>query len=168
MMLLMHAELEALICSGPVAGGEHTYALMGRRVPGGRRPGRAEALAAIALRYFTGHGPATERDLAHWASLTVTDVRAGLAQVRGQLGSFEHDGRTFWHAPGQEPPGGPGEPAGHLLRSSTRRTAGTRTPAGCSTPPATCREAGRRPYWSPVRTEVIRWVLKPSQCIRPT
>ena len=23
-------------------------------------------------------------------------------------------------------------------------------------------------YWRPVRTEVMRWVLKPSQCIRPT
>jgi winged helix DNA-binding protein len=116
MMLLMHAELEALICSGPVAGQEHTYALMGQRVPGARRPGRAEALAEIALRYFTGHGPATERDLAYWASLTVTDVRAGLAQVRDQLGSFGHEGRTFWHAPGQEPPAGPGQPAGHLLQ----------------------------------------------------
>ena len=23
-------------------------------------------------------------------------------------------------------------------------------------------------YWSPARTDVMRWVLKPSQCIRPT
>jgi hypothetical protein len=116
MMLVMHAELEGLICSGPVAGGEHTYALMDKRVPSPRRLGRDEALAEIALRYFTGHGPATERDLVYWASLTVTDVRAGLAHVRGKLGSFQHDGRTFWHAPGEEPPSGPQEPAGHLLQ----------------------------------------------------
>jgi hypothetical protein len=116
MMLVMHAELEGLICSGPVAGGEHTYALMDKRVPSPRRLGRDEALAEIALRYFTGHGPATERDLVYWASLTVTDVRAGLAQVRDKLGSFQHDGRTFWHAPGEEPPSGPQEPAGHLLQ----------------------------------------------------
>jgi hypothetical protein len=114
MMLLMHAELEGLICSGPPAGGEHTYALMDQPVPAPRRLGRSEALAEIALRYYTGHGPATARDLAYWASLTLTDVRAGLAQVRDQLQSFEHDGRTYWHAPG-EPPAGPGEPAGHLL-----------------------------------------------------
>ena len=116
MMLVMHAELEGLVCSGPVAGGEHTYALMDQRVPSPRRLGRDEALAEIALRYFTGHGPATERDLVYWASLTVTDVRAGLAQVRDKLGSFQHDGRTFWHAPGEEPPSGPQEPAGHLLQ----------------------------------------------------
>jgi hypothetical protein len=114
MILLMHAELESLICSGPPAGGEHTYALMDQRVPAPRRPGRDEALAEIALRYYTGHGPATERDLAYWATLTLTDVRAGLAQVRDQLQSFGHDGRTYWHAPG-EPPAAAGKPAGHLL-----------------------------------------------------
>lgn len=115
MILLAHAELDGLICSGPVAGGEHTYALMDERVPAPRRLGRAEALAELALRYFTGHGPATERDLAYWATLTLTDVRAGLQQVRDQLGSFQHDGRTFWHLPG-EPPSGPQQPAGHLLQ----------------------------------------------------
>jgi len=115
MILLAHAELGGLICSGRVAGGEHTYAVMGERVPAPRRPGRAEALAELALRYFTGHGPATERDLAYWATLTLTEVRTGLAQVRDRLGSFRHDGRTFWHAPG-EAPGGPQEPAGHLLQ----------------------------------------------------
>ncbi len=115
MILLAHAELDGLICSGRVAGGEHTYALLGERVPAPRRPGRTEALAELALRYFTGHGPATERDLAYWATLTLTDVRAGLAQVRDRLGSFQHDGRTFWHPPG-DAPGGPQQPAGHLLQ----------------------------------------------------
>ena len=90
-------------------------ALLDERVPVARRPGRTEALAELALRYFTGHGPATERDLAYWATLTLTDVRAGLQQVRDQLGSFQHDGRTFWHAPG-DAPGGPQEPAAHLLQ----------------------------------------------------
>jgi hypothetical protein len=95
MILLAHAELGGLICSGPVVEGEHTYALMDQRVPTPRRLGRTEALAALALRYFTGHGPATERDLAYWATLTLTDVRIGLQQVRDQLDSFDHDGRTF-------------------------------------------------------------------------
>jgi hypothetical protein len=115
MILLAHAELGGLVCSGQVAGGEHTYALMDERVPAPRRLGRTEALAELAVRYFTGHGPATERDLAYWATLTLTDVRAGLVQVRDQLGSFQHDGRTFWHAPG-DPPCGPLKPAGHLLQ----------------------------------------------------
>jgi hypothetical protein len=120
MLLLAHAELDGLICSGPPADGEHTYALLSERVPAPRRLDRSEALAEIALRYFTGHGPATERDLAYWATLTLTDVRAGLAEVRHRLDSFEHDGRTFWHAGGADAgrgdAGGPQEPAGHLLQ----------------------------------------------------
>lgn len=115
MILLAHAELQGLICGGGVLDGEHTYALMSARVPAPRRLDRDEALAELALRYFTGHGPATERDLAYWATLTLTDVRTGLAQVRDRLESFPHDGRTFWHAPGAAPPG-PGEPSGHLLQ----------------------------------------------------
>ena len=115
MILLAHAELDGLICSGTVIGGEHTYALMAERVPARRRLDRAEALAELAVRYFTGHGPATERDLAYWATLTLTDVRAGLHQVRDRLDSFHHNGRTFWHAPA-DPPDGPQEPAGHLLQ----------------------------------------------------
>jgi hypothetical protein len=73
-------------------------------------------LARIAQRYFTSHGPATVKDLAYWATITITDVRRGLAAVEDQLVSFDHDGRTFWHAPGQEPPDGPGRPGGHLLQ----------------------------------------------------
>jgi hypothetical protein len=115
MILLAHAELDGLICSGTIADGEHTYALMGERVRAPRRLGRAEALAELALRYFTGHGPATERDLAYWATLTLTDVRVGLQQVRARLDSFQHDGRIFWHAPG-DAPGGPQQPAAHLLQ----------------------------------------------------
>jgi hypothetical protein len=84
-------------------------------VPAPRRLGRAEAAAELAWRYFTGHGPATERDLAYWATLTLTDVRTGLAQVRDRLDSFQHDGRTFWHTPG-DAPGGPHQPAAHLLQ----------------------------------------------------
>lgn len=115
MILLAHAELGGLICSGRPADGEHTYALMEQRVPAPRRLDRDAALAELALRYFTGHGPATERDLAYWATLTLTDVRTGLAQVRDRLDAFEHDGRTFWHAPG-EMPTGPQQPTGHLLQ----------------------------------------------------
>jgi hypothetical protein len=115
MILLAHAELDGLICNGKVAGGEHTYALMSERVPAPRRLGRAEALAELALRYFTGHGPATERDLAYWASLTLGEARAGLEHVRDQLQSFQHDGRTFWHAPGDAPSGFQ-EPTAHLLQ----------------------------------------------------
>ena len=116
MLLLAHVELNLLVCSGRPADGTHTYARFEDRLPSPRRLDREEALGELALRYFTGHGPATDRDLAYWATLTLGDVRRGLAQVRDRLGSFEHDGRTFWHAAGDAPPTAPQQPAGHLLQ----------------------------------------------------
>ncbi|WP_164990343.1 winged helix DNA-binding domain-containing protein [Agromyces albus] len=114
MLLMAHLELHALVCSGVPRDGEHTYALFADRVPAPRQLERDESLAELALRYFTSHGPATERDLAYWATLTLTDVRRGLAIAADRLGSFEHDGRTFWHAPGAAPDAA--APAGHLLQ----------------------------------------------------
>lgn len=114
MLLLGRLEVLGLVCSGAPRDGEHTYALFADRVPTPRRLDRDEALAEIALRYFTSHGPATERDLAYWATLTVTDVRRGIAAASDQLASFEHDGRTFWHAPGDAPVSA--SPSGHLLQ----------------------------------------------------
>lgn len=116
MLLLAFLELGRLVCSGRWREGAHTYALFADRVPSPRRLGRDEALAELALRYFTGHGPATERDLAYWATLTISDVRQGLGQVRDRLASFDHDGRTFWHAPGDPPPAKRMTPGGHLLQ----------------------------------------------------
>lgn len=115
MILLGHIELDQLICSGRPRDGEHTYALFADRIPQPRRLDREAALAELALRYFTSHGPATDRDLAYWATLTLGDVRRGLDAVRDQLEFFEHDGRTYWYA-GDRPEAAPGEPAGHLLQ----------------------------------------------------
>jgi hypothetical protein len=115
MLLLAQTELDRLVCSGRPRSGTHTYALFADRVREPARLDREEALGELALRYFTGHGPATVRDLSYWATLTVTDVRRGLTQVEDRLESFEHDGLTFWHAPG-EAPRSPLEPAGHLLQ----------------------------------------------------
>lgn len=116
MLLLALLELDRLICSGRPVEGTHTYAHFADRVPSAHRLDRDAALAELALRYFTGHGPATERDLAYWATLTLSDVRRGLMQVRDRLASFDHDGRTFWHALEDPPPSGTAVPEGHLLQ----------------------------------------------------
>jgi hypothetical protein len=116
MLLLALLELDRLVCSGRRLEGAHTYAPFADRVPSARRLDRDEALAELSLRYFTGHGPATERDLAYWATLTLSDVRRGLSQVRDRLASFDHEGRTFWHASELPPPTRSGGPTGHLLQ----------------------------------------------------
>ena len=116
MHLLGELELQGLLCSGAPVEGVHSYALLAERVPSPRRLDREQALAELALRYATGHGPVTTDDLAYWATLTLTDARAGLAAVADRLECFDHDGRTFWHAPGEEPPAAPQRPVAHLLQ----------------------------------------------------
>ena len=113
-LMLMNAEIEALICSGALRGNQQTYALLDERAPDGKRLEREEALAEVARRYFSGHGPATERDLAYWATLTLTDVRRGLAAAGEDLQRLDHDGRTYWFT--EPPDDAPPEPRGHLLQ----------------------------------------------------
>jgi len=97
--LVMHAELDALIVSGPRRGKQHTYALLDERVPPAKARTRDEALAELTRRYFIGHGPAQARDFAWWSGLTMADARAGLALIGGALRREELDGRTWWSSP---------------------------------------------------------------------
>lgn len=102
-LLLAFLEVRGVITSGAPRDGVHTYARFADRVPAPRRLDRDEALAELAQRYLTSHGPATERDLSYWATLTLADVRRGIAGAGDRLASFEHDGRTFWHGAGDAP-----------------------------------------------------------------
>ncbi len=59
--IMMHAELEGLICSGGLKGKHHTYSLLEERAPNARKLNRDEALAELVLRFLTGHAPATAK-----------------------------------------------------------------------------------------------------------
>ncbi len=78
--VMMHAELERVVISGPRRGKQFTYALFDERVPKDPVPflSRDHALAHLAERYVTGHGPAQVEDLAWWSGLTTKDARRGL------------------------------------------------------------------------------------------
>ncbi len=94
--MVMHAELEGAICSGPRRGGKFTYALLEERAPRATSLSRDEPLAALALRFFRSHGPATIRDYAWWSGLTVKDARAGVAMVTPALRRQETGGLTYF------------------------------------------------------------------------
>jgi hypothetical protein len=98
--IMMHAELEGLICSGPRQGKQSTYSLLSERAPVGQRITRDEALAELARRYFTSHGPATLRDFVWWSGLATADAKRGLEMNQGR--SQEVDGLKYWTV-GPEP-----------------------------------------------------------------
>jgi hypothetical protein len=96
--MLMHAELTAVICSGPMHGKQHTYSAFNDRVPPERGPVGDDALTELARRYFTTRGPATVQDLAWWSGLTAADARRALVLANAELSSRVADGRTYWFA----------------------------------------------------------------------
>jgi hypothetical protein len=96
--LMMHAELEGVICSGPRKGKQFTYALLEERAPKAKVRERAEALAELAKRYFASHGPATVRDFAWWSGLTITDAQKAVDSVRPALESSSIDRLVLWSA----------------------------------------------------------------------
>lgn len=112
--LLMQAELEGIVISGPRRGKQFTYALLEERVPPARHLDRQEALAELSSRYFTSRGPATVHDFAKWSGLTVADARQGLEAVKDQLLVEVVDGQELWFPP-PAPPGAGDAPAAWLL-----------------------------------------------------
>ena len=104
--LLMTAELHSVICSGPPAGTEHTYVLVDEVIPAGPLDGlpatdRPAAVRELTRRFVIGHGPVSDRDLGRWCTLTLTEIRAALAELTdaGRLDTVELEGTTLWLSP---------------------------------------------------------------------
>ena len=80
--------------------GQNTWTLLDDHVPHPRRLDRPAALAELARRYLTARGPATDRDLAWWSGLTLTDARAAIESVDDEFDRLELDGTTYRMRPG--------------------------------------------------------------------
>ncbi len=103
--LLMYAELRGVICSGPLRGQEHTYALVEEVVPHSRRRTRDEATRELVRRFFAGHGPASITDLVRWTTLVQAEIKPVLADLAGELETMTVDGVTLWFDPAAVPAG---------------------------------------------------------------
>lgn len=101
--ILARSAQDGLICFGVPQGKQQTFTLLDEWIAPAKDLARDEALAELARRYFTGHGPATVHDLAWWSGLTLTDARAGLAQVKTQLRQETVNGQTYWLSPDMPP-----------------------------------------------------------------
>jgi DNA glycosylase AlkZ-like len=86
LQLIMLTCVRGMAVRGPMIGRQHAYVLtkdwLGEAPP---RQDRDIALAELARRYLTGHGPASDADLAAWAGLPVGEARRGLSGIAGQL-----------------------------------------------------------------------------------
>ena len=88
-------------------GAQNTWVLLDDHVHAPRRLEGAAALAELARRYLATRGPATDRDFAWWAGLTLTDARAAIAAVDEEFDRLELDGVVYRLPFGlEEAPGG--------------------------------------------------------------
>jgi len=94
--LMWYLAQSGLICLGPREGKQQTFVLLDEWVPGTKEIGRSEALALLAERYFTSHGPATVQDLAWWAGITLSDARQGTEAIQSRLMSEKISGQEYW------------------------------------------------------------------------
>ncbi|HIH73743.1 MAG TPA: winged helix DNA-binding domain-containing protein [Methanosarcina sp.] len=112
--IIMWAELEGLICSGPKCGKQFTYALLEERAPKIKKLNREQALAKLALNYFTSHGPAQLKDFSWWSGLAVKDAKNALELIESKLEQETLDSKTYWF-PAHEEVTAPKSPSAFLL-----------------------------------------------------
>jgi hypothetical protein len=94
--IVMHAEQDALICSGPRRGKQFTYGLLEERAPQAKVLRGDEALSELAKRYFNTRGPATVDDFAWWSGLTKAAARRGIEAAGSEIEHETIAGREHW------------------------------------------------------------------------
>lgn len=96
--IVMQAELEGLVCSGPRVGKQFTYALLSERAPRSRDLSGDDALAELTRRYFASRAPATVHDFAWWSGLSIGQCRRGIEALGKEL-DISVVGDVRYHAP---------------------------------------------------------------------
>jgi hypothetical protein len=93
--LLIHAELDQLICSGPRRQRNFTYMLLDERVPPAAALDGDAALAELSRRYFRSRGPASVQDFSWWSGLSVREARRGVDLLGTELAIEVINGREL-------------------------------------------------------------------------
>jgi hypothetical protein len=95
--LLMHAELNGILCSGGLSGKNITYTLLEERVKPTKDISKEEALAKLAQKYFQSHGPATVKDFSWWSGLPITVAREAVALLDNNISSITIEEENYFY-----------------------------------------------------------------------
>jgi hypothetical protein len=96
--IIGHLAQEGLICFGARKGKQQTFALLDEWIPSYPMLKKDEALAELAVRYFTSHGPALIEDFMWWGGVTKADAMIGLELAKTRLAEEVINGKRYWHA----------------------------------------------------------------------
>jgi len=86
-LVITIACVRGLIVRGPMRGTRQAFVLVREWLGDPPRPtrDREQMLRELAVRYLSGHGPATAADLMKWAGLPLRDVRAGFKAASDKI-----------------------------------------------------------------------------------
>jgi len=112
--VLGYLSRNGMICFGPREGNQQTFVLLEAWVGQLKELTTEEALAELALRYFTGHGPATVQDFAWWTGLSLSEAKRGAESVSNVLQKIKIDNAVYWMSDSL-PEHQQEQPAVHLL-----------------------------------------------------
>jgi hypothetical protein len=80
--LFLRAELDGILCNGPIIDNKLTFSLLRERVPYRKNLSREESLGELANRYFRSHSPASIQDFSWWSGLSHKDAMNAMESVR--------------------------------------------------------------------------------------
>lgn len=112
--ILWRLAQEGVIIFAARSGKSQTFALLDEWVVPVKKLARAAALAELARRYFTSHGPALLTDFAGWSGLKAGDARAGVEAASSALRREKIGNADFWMAADAAAPNA-GTSEAHLL-----------------------------------------------------
>lgn len=98
--ILWRLAQDGVICFGARRGKQQTFVLLDEWIPASKVLEREQALAEVAARYFTSHGPATIQDFVWWSGLTLADAKVGLELTKSELESATIEGSDYWYSNG--------------------------------------------------------------------
>lgn len=93
-MLGHHTQMMTIVYAAP-EGKAETYALADHWISDPRELGDDAARAELATRFFDARGPATVKDLAWWANLTMSDTRSAIEAAGAALEAVEIDDTEY-------------------------------------------------------------------------
>jgi hypothetical protein len=101
---LWRLAMEQVLCCGAPEGKEQTFVLLDEHVPEAKPLQPEAALVKLAVRYFEGHGPATQQDLMRWAGLSGAETKRAIAGAGKKLIQAKLADETYYVAADQPPP----------------------------------------------------------------
>jgi hypothetical protein len=127
--ILGSLSMRGVLCLAARQGRQQTVALLDDWAPPAASVPEEEALARLAFRYFTGHGPATLQDLMWWSGLPAGLLKPAIASIARDLDETVVEGVRYWSGPGREP----ALPGVHLLPSFDEYLVGYRDRSAATT-----------------------------------